>query len=68
MLHPQYSLLFPPQLPLRGLVSRRLLAVQVLQEFAFSDPLSVYSIKSPDLPPLVATNDVLEVVRTEPVY
>lgn len=68
MLHPQYSLLFPPQLPLRGLVSRRLLAIQVPQEFAFSDPLSVYSIESPDLPPLVATNDILEVVRTEPVY
>lgn len=62
MFHLRHNLLFPPKLPFWSLIS-----IQVLQEFPFCYPLRVYPVKSPDLPPLMTTNDVLEVVRTEPV-
>ena len=62
MLHPQYHLFFPSSLRLRDFVF-----IQVLQELPFGDPLGVYTVESPDLPPLVTTDDILEVIRTEPV-
>ena len=62
MLHPQYNLLFPPKLPLRDFIS-----FQVPQELPFGDPLCVYTVESPDLPPLVTTDDMFEVLRIEPI-
>ena len=62
MLHPQHNLLFPRKLSLRELIP-----IQVFQELSFSYPLRVYPIEPPDLPPLVATNHILKVLRTKPV-
>lgn len=62
MLHPQHGLLLPPKLSFRDLIP-----LQVLQVLSLSYPLGVDPIKAPNLPPLVTTNDVLEVVRTEPI-
>lgn len=62
MLHLQYNLLFPSGLPFQDHVF-----VQVLQELSFGDPLRVHAVESPDLPPLVTTDDILEVIRTEPI-
>jgi hypothetical protein len=67
MLHFRYHLLFPPKLFLRGFLLRGLLDIQVLQEFPFSYPFRVYPIEPPDLPPLVAADDILEIIRAEPV-
>ena len=62
MFHPQHNLLFPPKLALRDLIS-----IQVPQELPFGDPLRVNTVESPDLPPLVTTDDMFEVLRTEPI-
>ena len=62
MFHPQYNILFPSRLPFRDHVF-----TQILQELPFGDPLRIHAVESPDLPPLVTTDDILEVIRTEPI-